>query len=394
MAAPMGALRETVEAFLANADLTTLELPRLSSAERREAKALLAEFPQLSSESFGLGEDRRLHLFKHAESLLAAQAYSIKNTFIDDFVPESRDEAVVLRSVPVGLMRAAPSQAERAGSPRVQAARTLNSTLVAESCGIERLGHLASPGASTCASPSHGGSSGATVASEGAAAAAALLQRSLSQTTSEADVAPAPLPSGYEVRNTFICGIIVDDDEPIDERTVQSMPHGMFRQHLLHDMCEQAKASASHATASKAPALAPPAAAAPAPQPCVPPTDAPCHFAPGADVMIHGLQKVPFFNGLAGKVESFDQDSGRYKVLLPAPVSGQRFAMVKADNLVPLLEQPAPAPAATATEAYWSQAEWQATTAWAGAEQWPAQGLLAAGPIATSGCGGSQVAAR
>mmetsp|Transcript_85473 Transcript_85473/g.222670 ORF Transcript_85473/g.222670 Transcript_85473/m.222670 type:complete len:93 (-) Transcript_85473:1440-1718(-) len=57
-------LRASIEGFLADATCSTMELPRLTTGQRKEAKKLLEQFPQLTCESFGLAEDRRLHLFK------------------------------------------------------------------------------------------------------------------------------------------------------------------------------------------------------------------------------------------------------------------------------------------------------------------------------------------
>lgn len=58
-------------------------------------------------------------------------------------------------------------------------------------------------------------------------------------------------------------------------------------------------------------------------------------LAPGTDVIIQGLTKLPEFNGLAGTVQCLDEALGRYDILLPEPVgtTGQRWAKVKRDNL-------------------------------------------------------------
>merc|ERR1712187_584099 len=90
-----------------------------------------------------------------------------------------------------------------------------------------------------------------------------------------------PLPDGLQVRNTFIHV----ESEQADDREVQSMPHGMFG---------------------------------------------------------HYLQKLPAFNGSEGTVQCFDQENGRYSILLATPAGGHRWAKVKPENVqvVPRLLQP------------------------------------------------------
>lgn len=51
--------------FMANATLPSLELPAgLTTSQRRQAKSLASQHPGLKCESFGFGEERRLHLFR------------------------------------------------------------------------------------------------------------------------------------------------------------------------------------------------------------------------------------------------------------------------------------------------------------------------------------------
>jgi hypothetical protein len=53
----------------------------------------------------------------------------------------------------------------------------------------------------------------------------------------------------------------------------------------------------------------------------------------GAEVVIEGLSKHPAFNGLKGIVQTFEEQSGRYNILLASPVRGCRSTMVKQENL-------------------------------------------------------------
>merc|ERR1711920_535301 len=118
------------------------------------------------------------------------------------------------------------------------------------------------------------------------------------------------LPHGLSVRNTFIDV----EDENADNREVQSMPHGMFGHYLKAELNERTSAEL-HASSS----------ASPAPDAST--------LAPGTPVVINGLQKLPAFNGLEGTVQSFDQESQRYNVLLTVPSCGRQWAKVKLENL-------------------------------------------------------------
>jgi len=162
------------------------------------------------------------------------------------------------------------------------------------------------------------------------------------------------------VRNTFIN---VQNKEA-NSREVQSMPHGMFKQCLLDDLhAKSAKESRELEVVPASPVASPAAAVAMA-------------FEPGVEVVIEGLTKLPAFNGLRGTVQSLDEASGRYDILLssPAGAGGQQWAKVRGENLRPaaLPEPPrfepslsvmdtaegAPAEASYNEQMQWSQ--WQA----------------------------------
>mmetsp|Transcript_88121 Transcript_88121/g.248764 ORF Transcript_88121/g.248764 Transcript_88121/m.248764 type:complete len:483 (+) Transcript_88121:57-1505(+) len=357
-------VESAVASFVADRFRTVLELPRMTTGQRKLARKIAESHPELTCESYGLASERRLHLFKDGAARAAAPAaegspmagsaidamtpaYSVKNTFIDDLVGDAAREPLVFRSIPVRLSALAdafPYNRSNSGcSASLEAPSTVPYTAYTRSnssssavegisasgvCADERHGRWGSPGASTCASPS--------------AMAVGMLKRSLSNAASNGgDATPAALPEGFHVRNTFICGI---DDESADSRIVQSMPHGMFRQCLLEDMRNQASVlgstfiapPATEKLCARQPQTFSLAAAVDgfAPQPLF-------ALVPGADVMIQGLMKAPAFNGLVGKIDSWDEETARFKILFPAPVCGQRFAKVKAENLV---SAPAPKP--------------------------------------------------
>jgi len=118
------------------------------------------------------------------------------------------------------------------------------------------------------------------------------------------------LPPGLEleVHNTFIHY----KSTPSSQRAVQSMPHCMFQQHLLaevlSDQSDKAKAAMSSGEDEISKDMF------------------------GADVVIEGLSKFPAFNGVCGRVQSFDEQSGRYTIMFPSLVCGHQFAKVKRDN--------------------------------------------------------------
>jgi hypothetical protein len=211
-----------IAGLLADANRASIELPRMLTAEQRKhAKKIVEQHPNLKCESFGLGEDRQMHVFKRAT----------------------------------------------------------------------------------------GGRS------------------------------PDCSPGSVTVKNTFIDDWIQPDGSMVDQRTVQSMPHNMFAQHLSAEMSGHAASDTSllppthEGTASDASLLPPtPEGTASAGSYSAPATH--MKFALGAKVVIDGLVKAPSFNGAVGVIQAFDEDAQRYDVLLEfATANGQRWAKIKADNL-------------------------------------------------------------
>lgn len=275
--------------FLADSERSSLELPRMTTGQRKQAKRIAEQHPRLKCESFGFAADRRLHLFKTETGEAASSA-------------STPCEGNLLPTRLSGNIKACAAEEPR--------------------CSGE-----CSPGASTCASddPSPSPTNLANLLAH------------LSPTSSDRGAETPSLPEGLQVRNTFICGI---DDEPVDNRAVRSMPHGMFRQNLLEDICSQAGTTPAASRAADgvqhaAMPPSPPVETVVVPRTADDSNNAQMFFAPGIDVVISGLLKAPAFNGLVGTVQSFDEESSRYNILLPAPVgpTGQRWAKVKGENL-------------------------------------------------------------
>ncbi|CAE7725439.1 KCNJ11 [Symbiodinium pilosum] len=143
----------------------------------------------------------------------------------------------------------------------------------------------------------------------------------------------AALPSKlYQVRNTFIH---IEEQSVADQRNIQSMPHGMFRQRLQEEAMQGAQDRvAGPATPTKSAETATPPIAE------VPETK---EFAPGTEVVIEGLQKFPAFNGLRGTIQLLDKATGRYNVQL-ASSDGllEQIAKIKGENLRMLVPPPPP----------------------------------------------------
>jgi len=321
-----------VAEFVRDPARSSLELPPMSAELRKKAKALVDQHPELKCESFGLGSERRLHLFKAGvpavASPLSASPVSVKNTFIDDWAPSEGSgdaELVQFRSMPVQLPAgAATSRATPPDSP---------SKVSLPSC----LGQLdLSPiSESTPKWP----------VDTGAGRAHGPVMFTQNQGLPRLLGGPGP-KEGLQVRNTFLHY----DCVPPDDRTVQSMPHDMFRRCLEEEAALRAAEAAAKpmAAASAAPGpmrIAGSMLSVPAPQPAQCSHEA--MLVPGMHVVIQGLTKLPAFNGQRGVIEKFSEATGRYTVVLTAPVPGvPKNAKVKADNL--LIDTAATAAAATA----------------------------------------------
>jgi len=240
-------------AFLADTTATKLELPALDNDERKKAKKLAEEYPEIKCESYGFGPERRLHLFK-----VAGKGTKVKES-LTQFLSEG-------------------------------------STVV--------------PGASP--------------------------EDKQDPPTEEVATVTLATP-GYQVRNTFI-HFEGAGTEVVDQRAVQSMPHGMFSQ-CVKDETEKENAPSpiiGSDSGSGRELITEPTPTLPA--------DAPKEtFAPGTEVVIEGLTKFPGFNGLHGTVVSLDADTGRYNVQLSsADGSTGQSAKIKGENLRMTVPPPPP----------------------------------------------------
>lgn len=208
-----------VAEFAANSGSSCLELPHLTTGQRKGVKSLLQQYPNLCCESYGFGADRRLHIFK--------AGCSPKKSALD----QPCIDAEILQVLP-------------------------------------------------------------------------------------ADKLP--------VRNTFIH----IDDASVDDRAVQSMPHGMFRQYVSAEISSKIMDEECPMAWPETPTSEPEAEPIVQISNCEEP-----RIGIGALVLVEGLTKAPAFNGLSGVVQSWDETLGRYGILLVSADGACHQAKVKEQNL-------------------------------------------------------------
>jgi len=145
-------IETAIDGLLADPERDSLELPlSLSKEQRKHAKKTIEHRQDVKCESFGLGADRRMYVFKVGESKpqkvasaseCSPSSVSVKNTFIDDWIPADAvpaDQRIV-QSMPHNMFGKLLS-AEQSGSATAtvqessdsQAASTVNEEAVSSS---------------------------------------------------------------------------------------------------------------------------------------------------------------------------------------------------------------------------------------------------------------------
>lgn len=295
-----------VAAFVADVARTSLELPHLTTGERKRMKQFIEQYPELGCESYGFGAERRLHLFKAQSKMQTSRDVEMSSAQPALFTSDPSQACTEVGSVEFNVCDSEPiNRAE--GVTSSADARSAPPSPLSESCSRA---HSESFQCSTTASVD--GSNSSPSSPE-------MSTRGLPNAVVPAAAGPDDLLAAVAtVRNTFLH--IADPSIPVDARAVQSMPHGMFRQCLSEEpevAATTVELSAAHKAADKA----------------LPASDR--LYYPGMLVKIEGLSKLPAFNGLMGVVQSFDIASGRYDLLLASCEHNK--AKVKAENLRPAL---------------------------------------------------------
>lgn len=281
--------------FVADPTCLSIELPHMTTGQRKNTKKALEEYPELKCESFGFGKERKLHLFKVTDG---SSCISTKDTSVDYSAPEpgitpdpeaAETESLVSHPTPTNSVQCIMD------GPVCKLDLTSIKDAVNRANGWGEADSTVAP--SSCPSD-------------------------CSPASTFRGIPPwFRLPPGLEleVQNTFIHY----KKAPENQRAVQSMPHCMFQKCLLSEaLSSPEKVKVPDAADNFASPTA--ALAAIGEENCSP--------AAGTEVVIEGLSKFPDFNGLRGTLQSLDEESGRYNILLSSPVRGHKTVKVKREN--------------------------------------------------------------
>jgi len=283
--------------FVADPMCTSLELPHMTTGQRKSTKKLLEQHSELQCESYGFGAERQLHLFK--KSAVEAEAPSCGRS--QKQVPEA---VAVFKSCDLPI------------SP-VNAKNVEFATIVKKANQGKH--EFSSPDRTTAASMENSGDT-----------------RSIDGSPVANDREFPMLHEELRVRNTFIHM----EGAPIDQRAVQSMPHGMFRRCLFEEFCQVASGYDTPTTDVGYDTASEPDAEFMA-SPLVVEAEADQRWALsiGALVVVEGLEKCPAFNGRSAVVQGWDEATSRYNILLACP-EGSQQAKIKEENLRVVLPCP------------------------------------------------------
>jgi hypothetical protein len=377
------ALEKQVEAFASSLE-TDYAFPASLSVEERKVVKNAAKKFGLSSDSFGMGAERCIHIFKPGKSTPALKpiVYSVKNTFVDEPVDPSQTPNIVApatQSMPAGALQ------------------DHLSAEVAESCVADVLKESFEESSKEEVQPvtdSHSGLSSTVVEDS-----AEVYSEGDTRSTVESELQDASRERytvKNTIKNTFIHFEETDAKENADPRIIQSMPNGKFSEAIQAEQRNTAMAVAEAASKASgenleepqgsqmmfpstpnaesrykdfpegtptvqwtppqdptvsvlAPAvwnptaqfnpMAPivessPTAGVSMPPVPMPPSGPPPRMALGTTVVVCGLVNQPAFNGLHGTVSAFDEQCGRYNIMLDVGMGSQKMVKLKAENLV------------------------------------------------------------
>lgn len=283
-----------ISEFAADNARSTMVLPHMTTGQRKDVKKTLERYPELKCESYGFGQDRKLYLFKNSGRSSPRQ--DMRNANACALTPPERSEGEVelLRSLNANacpLISAAPEKTTLQCFMDGPVCKLDLSSIKDAANGAYELGQA------SCAD-------GSTDVPSSCASPISTFRRGLPWNV--------PMPPGLEVQNTFIHY----KGPAADQRQVQSMPHCMFRQCLMEEALssQPQKVQISGVGDDMAAPLSG------------------MFLTAGTEVVIEGLSKCPAFNGLRGTLQSLDEESGRYNILLATPSQGHKSAKVKREN--------------------------------------------------------------
>lgn len=268
-----------MEEFLRDPEQASLELPHMTTGQRKSTKKMLEKYPELQCESYGFGAERKLVLFKQGAQ--KAPQYARKSE-------EGRAAIIQLDGI-------------NTASGEESVANFGETT--PESCKVEDL------------SPS---------------------RRNHAPSPQGSPVASLPDTSErLQVRNTFIH---FERLSQTDERAVQSMPHGMFKQCIQAEVSQSGQVTPSTRSGYDTPDTPTSVSERESLMEFVTANvsnevhEKHLELSLGALVIVEGLTKVPAFNGCSAVIQGWDEDTKRYNIMLAAP-GGCQQAKVKQENL-------------------------------------------------------------
>mmetsp|Transcript_27665 Transcript_27665/g.60108 ORF Transcript_27665/g.60108 Transcript_27665/m.60108 type:complete len:463 (+) Transcript_27665:282-1670(+) len=330
--------------FVADSGRSTLSLPGLTPTQRKQAKKIAEQYPNIRCESFGFGSDRTSILFKQdrpneqatptataTTSTTTAATGEGGNVGIGD---KDKDKDKDKEDKDTQSLSQAAAAAAALPNLSLQLTAVPDEAIPTEGREEEE-----SSNASTCTSGRNRAPAWCRLPSSSWSSTRSSHSPSRLDISLEGADAILPLPKGLQVHNTFICGD--EDVMSYDQRSTQSMPHGMFRRSLLKELSE-GQLQKSLREEEDTPEEAVFVSSSPAGE-IQPESKVQMSFEPGMEVVIDGLLRAPAFNGQHGTVQSFDPEVGRYDILLrsPCPTTGQQWAKVRAENLL-LVKFPEP----------------------------------------------------
>lgn len=192
-------IEEQVEAFVSGTATEYAFSAELTAQDRKLVKKISEKFG-LPSCSYGMGSERRIHIFKPmapTAQVLKPVEYSVKNTFVDGITtPPCNLPGPAHQSMPVGGLQ------EHIAAEEIDPPKELGTKL------LEKLDVMLSKASKMKDSPRNSQSGGSTADSE----------------------SESPDPA-ICIKNTFV-HFETDSDENGDPRIIQSMPNGKFAESI------------------------------------------------------------------------------------------------------------------------------------------------------------------
>jgi hypothetical protein len=370
----MMAFEKQVQAF-ASGTMTEYAFPAVLTAEERKTVKVTAEKLGLSSQSFGMGSERRIHIFKSTSednscssdtgSTAESESHdpivefiSIKNSFVhfgESGATECRDPRII-QSMPNGKfaegLKSDIAAAAELGSQKRRSVSVLLSD--DEDAETEMSSEMLFPATPNAESPEMS----FEVARNQASAVPTVQWMAPPVTTSELGTTTVLPPAMFQpqtvaaglppvtVAPSLPCTAVLPPATFVRDSNATASAQTVVTPESSTTVLAPATWSRESSTVVASPSFGTAPTQAPSssisavsmpmqPPPAFPaPGGSPC-WMPGAPVILHGLANQPAFNGLHGTVSSFDSACGRYNISLEVAPNKQQMVKVKSQNLLP-----------------------------------------------------------